>query len=250
MPRLIPTVFWTGLVCLAVFITGCVKLKQIVTLMPDGSGKIELSYGLSEKLAQLDEENQEDPFQEVIPSVMRKKCRGVVAFTDPVRSKADGFSYLSYTAYFTDINQLHIGGLGEGKPAAYHYKRESNSATLTIMGGPTLSMITEYKQTPEADRAAVREAMAGLMLNEHFVLPGNVESIEGVATETNNAKLDLTLDDLLAGTGPIQALKDANKLVLKVPTLSIHDDAVNAFKQEFEETVNDWNRRQAAQEIQ
>lgn len=223
---------------------GCVKLRQVVTVMPDGSGKIDVRFGLSEQLIALAKETDEDPFKEVVPERMKDKAKGIVAFTEPTRQKQGNFTYLSYTMYFRDINKVHIEGLGEGKPAKYRFERDGESATLTLTDGTSLSIIADYKPTPESDRDDVAESMAGLTFNEHYILPGEVKPIDGVQTDANTAKIDLTLENLLDGSGPIQALQGKNTLRFEVPKVAVDDQVQAAFKNELEAAVAAWRAKQ------
>lgn len=224
--------------------TGCIKFKQVITLMPDGSGKIEMRYGVSNKLAQLSNESGEDPFKEVNPSAMKDKSKGIVAFTKGQRSEVDGFTYLSYTAYFRDINQLRIDCLGEGKPATYRYRAVGEGADFSLSHGTTLSMIARHEPTPEPERDAVREAMGGLMLSEHFVLPGPIAPAKGLAVQGNTARLDLSLDNILQETGPIKSMQDIRTLTLRIEKVQADDAASLAFKQELEAAVKAWQAQQ------
>lgn len=234
------------LVLLLVGLAGCVKLRQVLTVMPDGTGKIALRYGLSAEQVAMAKESDVDPFREVLPEVMADKCAGLVAFTEPSRETRGGYTYLSYTAYFRDINQVRINGLGEGRPGRYRFTREGDSATLTVSGGTVLSLLAQHEPVPEDERADSRKAMAGLSLHEHFVLPGKVEPVKGLTIDNGTAKLDLTLDDLLAGTGPVEALKGRDTLTLKVPQVTLDDAAASAFADELEAAVQAWQAKQQA----
>lgn len=224
--------------------SGCVKLKQVVTVMPDRSGKIELSFGLSEQLVELAKDNKEDPFKEILPDVMKDKSKGIVAFTEPKREKQGEFTTMTYTVYFRDINKVSLDGLGEGEPAEYRYTQQGDSAALSVRHGTILSLLADYEPTPENERAEVRQAMAGLAFSEHFILPGEITPIDGIITQANTAKLDLTLDHVLDGTGPIEELKGKQSIRLTTPRVTVDDAQVQAFNKELEAAVRDWQLKQ------
>lgn len=225
-------------------LAGCVKLKQTLTLFPDGSGKAELRFDLSQKLIELAKQNDEDPFKEVLPKVMRDKTRGVVAFTEPVRTPGKDFSSMTYTVYFRDINKVRVRGFGEERPTVYSYKREADSAKLTVTLGPALSKLANYEPTPEEEREQVREAMQGLSFSEHYVLPGNVTAVEGFVMKDNTAKLDISLENLLQGTGPVPKLKGKKSVTLVIPKLVEDAEALEAFKKELEAAVEAYEARE------
>jgi len=236
------------LVLLLVGLAGCVKLRQAVTVMPDGSGKIEMRFGLSPKLIDLAKENDEDPFREVLPAVMVDKTRGIAAFTEPKRSQGDdGFTYMTYTMYFRDINQVKVNGFGEDKPTRYRFTKADGGATLTVTQGPALSKLSDYEPTPEAERAQVRDAMAGLVFTERYTLPGAVEPIEGLTTQSNTAELEVTLDHLLEATGPVETLKGQRELTLTVPEFEQDEATLEAFQQELDAAVKAWQEKQQAE---
>jgi len=229
---------------LTLLLTGCVKLKQALTLMPDGSGKMQMTFALNAQLVDLAKQNKEDPFKEVVPQAMKGKAQGVVAFSEPEREEHDGFSYLTYTMYFRDINKVRIADLGEGRPARYIYTREGEGATLTLTGGPILSIIPEHQPTPQEEREQTRATMTGLSFSQTFALPGEISPIKGVRVEKNKAELLLTLEDYLAGTGPISDLKDVKSLKFELAQVKAEDAAVAAFKKELEEAVAAWEATQ------
>lgn len=230
---------WTSLLAL-----GCVKLKQVITVMPDGAGKIELHYGLSSEQIKMAKESDVDPFKEVMPELMQHKCKGLIAFTEPKTKTIGDYTYLSYTAYFDDINKLRIAGLGEGMPSRFKFKRDGQSATLTVAGGTVLSMLDSYKPVPEHERDQSRKAMAGLSLSEHFVLPGAAEPIKGLTTDGRTAKLDLAVDDLIDAAGPVKDLMGKNTLAFTIPKIEIDDTELNAFKAQRDAAVKAWQLKQ------
>lgn len=236
------------LILLLVGLAGCVKLRQAVTVMPDGSGKVEMRFGLSPKLIDLAEENEEDPFREVLPGVMADKTRGIAAFTEPKRSVGDdGFTYLAYTMYFRDINRVEVNGFGEDKPTHYRYTKADGGATLTVTQGPAIAKLADYEPTPEEERAQVRDAMAGLVFTERYTLPGAVEPVEGLTTQGNTAELEVTLEHLLEATGPVEKLKGKRELTLTVPELEQDPAALEAFQQELEAAADAWRAKQQAE---
>lgn len=232
----------------AVLQPGCVKVKQTLTVMPDGSGKVELSFGLSEKLVEAAKDSDDDPFKQVLPHVIHEKGKGIVGFTEPVRETAEGFQTLRYTGYFRDINEVRISGLGEGKPARYRFVREGESATLTVSHGTTLSYLADYEPTPENEKQATREAMAGLALVERFVMPGEVSASQGLDVKDNTATLSVTLDEMLEGTGSVAKLKGKNTITIRVENLDTDREVLDAFKAELKQVAEAWRSKQRDQQ--
>jgi len=227
---------------------GCIKFKQVLTVMPDGAGKIEMKIGLSQQLVAMAKEQGEDPFKEIVPSSMEGKAEGIVAYTKPKREMVGGYTYLSFSMYFRDINDVELDGVGEGEAPEFTYTRKDDTATLTVKNGTVLSMLKDYEPTAEAEKAQIKQMMAGLEFNEHYVLPGMFKDVEGVAGVDNTAKVDIKLDDLIDGTGPVKTLKGKDKLTFEITDITLEDEQVKAFNKELEEAVKAWEKMKAEEE--
>ncbi|MFN3167819.1 MAG: hypothetical protein ACE37H_12220 [Phycisphaeraceae bacterium] len=224
---------------------GCIKFKQVVTVMPDGAGKIEMQVGLSDQLVAMAKQEGQDPFKEMVPSNMEGKAKGIVAYTKPKREKVAGYTYLTFSMYFRDINEVEMDAFGEGEAPEFEYSRKDDTATLTITNGTVLSMLKDYEPTEEAEKAQIKQMMAGLEFKEHYVLPGLFKDIEGVAGVDNTAKLDISLDDLIDDAGPVKALKGKDKLTFEVTDITLDDAQVNAFNKELQEAIEAWEKMKA-----
>ena len=235
------------------FLPGCIKYKQVVTLMPDGSGKIDFSWGMRNEFVQMAEAHKQDVFAQLKPDNYEHQCKGIVAFTKPKQVKQDGFTYLTYTAYFTDINEVTVNINEEevaddgatnkmdfGVPAKYTYKRDGDTATLTIMHGIALSVVSGPNEIPapaEQDKAQMRLEMAGFDVSEQYIMPGTLADSPGVQIIDNKVVLQISLDDVIDSTGPIKALKDKEKITIKIKDITLGDEAVKAFKKELTAAV-------------
>jgi len=238
------------LLATTLYLPGCIKYKQVVSLMPDGSGKIELTWGLSKQMTEMAKANGEDPFENLKPEKFKSQAKGVAAFSKPERSSKDGYEYLTYNVYFEDINKLtldmnqskenadgSVESLDFGKPANYRYEREGETATLTIEQGVVMSMASEYEAPPAAEREQMRQLLAGFEINESVVLPGTFADVPGAQGVDNTIILRVTLDEVLDGSGPLEAFKDKQKMVIKINDITVTDEQVAAFKKEMQAAV-------------
>lgn len=242
MTRLTKMLGLFTLVACCTAMTGCIKFKQVMTLMPDGSGKIQMRIGLSEQLVAMAKEQGEDPFKEFTPGDVGEGVEGIVAFTQPKKEKQGNYTYMTIDMYFRDVNKVKMEAMGEGKPPEFTYKREGDTATLTVKNGTMLSMIADHEPTAGEEKAQMRAMMTGLEFSEHFVLPGMFKDIDGVAAVDNTAKIDVTLDNLLDGTGPIKELKGKDELTFSVTDITVSDEEVQAFQKELEDAVKAWEK--------
>lgn len=232
------------LACLLVLtasLTGCVKFKQVMTVMPDGSGKMELSIGLSDQMMAMAQQQGESPFDEMNPLELSKESKGIVAFTEPKQEKKGGFTYMTFSAYFEDINEVVLGSPDEEEdPAKFSYVKDGKSATLTIENSMILSAAADHEPIAEEEKQFVMAMMAGMNFTEAYKLPGSFEDIKGVTGTDNTATIEITQEHMLNGTGPIAAFKDAEKLVFKLSEVKEDAEAMKAFKAELEAAKKEW----------
>jgi len=237
---------FTMLLALTLGLTGCVKFRQTVTVMPDGSGMFEIRVGMSEQLIASAQQNQEDPFADIRPEGMQENMQGIVAFSEPTTEEVGGYTYLTYLAYFQDINQVRVSGSNDGEePTAYSYTRDGDSATLTVTHGMIAEMAAGYEKPEPSDAQMIRAMMAGLVFEEHYVMPGNVSTIDGIETEDNHVRMQVTVDNAVNGDGLIETLADEEALTFEVADVSIDEATVTAFQAELAAAIEAWQARQA-----
>lgn len=219
---------------------GCVKMKQIVTVMPDGSGKIEFTFAVSQMMAA---QAGEDPLEEFTLENMTAEGmpQGVVAMTEPERWEDGGYDYASFTMYFEDINEV-AGPEGDTEEmfANYEFEGGDDGCTLTVRGGMVMGILSEYEKPGPDEVAMMQQMMAGFEIVEHYVLPGEAEDIDGVEMIDNTADITIDEDNLVNGDGPIAALQGSDELVLTVGENTIDGDTVSAFAAELAQAIEDW----------
>ena len=246
MKRIIQHTVLAALVVLTASLTGCVKFKQTMTVMPDGSGKIDLSIGLSEQLVQMAKQQGEDPFSDMDPTKLSKESKGIVAFTKPTQKQEGGYTYLSFSAYFEDANAVELGGPDDGEePTKLTYARDGKSATLSVEGSMILSAVQEHQPMAEEEKAFAAQMIAGMLFSESYILPGAFEDIKGVTAKDNTATIEMTSDNMLNSSGPIKDLKGVEKLVFKIAEVKEDDAAAKAFKKELEAAKAEWEKMKA-----
>ena len=234
------TLCFLGLALLTAVAAGCVKYKQIVTVMPDGSGKVQYIVGYNQQLA----EDGEDPLAEFTPEALGERSEGIAAYAEPVRYEEGGWSYLAITGYFTDINQVAIAGPDNGgAPVRFAYKPGEAGSTLTIRGGVVLSIAGDFEPIEPEDAAELEnELMAGFEVVERFVLPGVVGPVEGgraVADQPRAAELWIDVPVMLDREGALVKLKDRDEVVLEVGPSQVTAEQAEAFKAELAKAMEE-----------
>jgi len=229
---------------LAVLLTGgCVKMKQVVTVMPDGSGKLEFTFGVSEMMAQ---QAGEDPLEQFTLEQMMDEGlpSGVVAVTEPERWEEGGYNFARYSLYFDDINELQAnddGDMGE-MFATYEFVNDGDGCTLTVTGGMMQQLLAEYEKPGADEVGMMKQMMDGIELSEHYILPGEADEIDGVTMIDNTADITIDMDNLIKGDGPIAAMEGTGPMEIVVPENSIDQDAVDAFAAEMAAAIEAWEQ--------
>lgn len=239
--------YWLGVLALVlVGVGGCVKYKQIVTVMPDGSGKVQYIAGFNRQLA----EEGEDPLAEFTAEGLGERSEGIVGYSEPIRYEEAGWSYLAITGYFTDINQVAIAGPDNGgEPVRFEYRNNGDAgSTLTIRGGVVLSIAGDFEPIAPEDRGELEnELMAGFLVIERFVLPGEVKPVEGVrGVEDQPQAVEFWIDvpALIDTEGALSKLKEKDGIVLEVGPSGVTAEQVEAFKKEMAEAIEGQKMRE------
>ena len=238
------------LVALLACLSGCVKFKQVVTVYPDGSGKMHVSMAISEQMLEM--AGDEDPFDDFsVHELTRQEASGWAAFTEPQAYSANGFKTVVFTGYFRDINAVTFGGSavdddggggGGDEQAEPSTTFRMEGGRLTVTGGIVAQMIREMgpdnSLNDPATRAMMAPMMQGLEISETYVLPGAVQAADGYTADGRTATLTVTTDDLL-GDRPftVVALEDG---VAEITFAPADWDDENAWRAEFAAAQEAW----------
>ena len=238
---------------------GCVKFKQVVTVFPDGSGKMHMSMAINEQMLTM--AGDEDPFADFsIHELADQEALGWSAFSEPRVYSADGFKTVEFTGYFLDINAVSFGGDAPAgdeadAPADGEIDQAPEPSTtfqlvdgkLTVTGGMVAQMINEMGSDPSLNdpqtRAMMAPMMQGLEISETYVLPGDVQQADGYTADGRTAALTVTSDDLL-GDQPftVAALEDGTSEITFDP--APWDDQ-KAWRAEFAAAQAAWTELKA-----
>ena len=222
---------------------GCLKIKQVVTVMPDGSGKIDLTFGISEELAELTQDTDHKPFADLTLEKMAGEDlpEGVVAITLPFHREENGYQYIHFTVYFENIAEVqgHEGDLAEVF-AGYSFESGDQGCTLTIEQGMILGMLSEYEQPDPDELQFMGPIFGGMELAEQYILPGAAKPVDGVAMTDNTAEIVITGENMIHRDGPIEALANTDTITLVVPEITITQAQADAFAAEMVEAIAAW----------
>jgi hypothetical protein len=196
--RLLPAL---SALLLALAASGCLEVKQLFTLNPDGTGKVVLESTV--KPFSLDESkpNKKEQANDFVENVINSAV-GVDVWKDvSCKVLPDGRVLFKGTAYFKDLNTLN---LKEVSVSRYTFSRENGAMVLGVAAGNNDDdgpaepprELTEAEIAEEIDSLKQQFQMArGMMsifldeLNEKtsFKLPGAVTESNGFTREPDGA---------------------------------------------------------------
>ncbi|HEX7901020.1 MAG TPA: tetratricopeptide repeat protein [Planctomycetota bacterium] len=178
---------------------GCLQIEEIVTLFPDGSGKIELRMASSKAYrAVLDQKARaagRTPPASGLPEVglFFHKAEGIVALKPGPVTDDGAWERGSAIGYFDDANKVRIPGSKEGFfDQKYYLRATSNSLTLN---NPFRDVEAKYLRIlgPDAierlrvERARFAAETQGMRITVRVVVPGSVTDTWGFTSKEGSA---------------------------------------------------------------
>jgi hypothetical protein len=226
----------------ALALTGCVKFKQVWNINPDGSGKMTMSFGVSEQMLQMS--GGEDPFADATDpaKLAEREADGWAAFTEPQVKTANGFKTVTVTGYFEDINQVSFNGDGgneEMRPTNYVLDGNTLAIQNPLLGQFLQSMAEDPSMADPQMKMMMAPMLQGMELTERYELTGPVTSAEGYNREGSTASYTVTGQDLLGDELPTIDGMDDNRLSITFEPGG-WDGGEQAWNEELQQAKEDW----------
>ena len=246
--RLLSALGLLAALCAWLLLPGCVKYKQTLTVMPDGSGKVDVVMGMS-NAQRTAPGAPADPFAALSVPELARNPQGFVAFTEPRAEDRDGYRIVTVTCYFEDIGELTFGsGMGQGGGAAdavtYDFAEDRLTVRRPLVGQTAAAFRTDPVEIPDGDlRAVLAQGLQGMELSERFVLPGPVTEAGPLAVDGRSAEASVAgaaaLDryDELVGTWA-----GVDQLEIRFEPAAWPAEAEAAWKQELADAKANWAR--------
>ncbi len=171
---------------------GCVKFRHALTVQPDGSGKVEITFGMAD--AMLAHQDDDGFALASMEELLAQEDRGFVAFSSPESWTEDGFTYQRIVGYFEDVNRLVIEGdedAGGGEavePTTFEF---DGDGTLRISRCLLQQVALEAKDAAgvePAERMALSAMVGGLRIEESVRVPGQIREAGPFAVEGDTAR--------------------------------------------------------------
>lgn len=223
-------------------LTGCVKFKQLWTVNPDGSGKLTMTFAMSEQMLAMAGGQGEDPFAEFDPAEMiDEEENGWVAFTKPDVVSANGYKTMTLVGYFEDINKVKFAADDDGQMAASSFKMGDGKLTITnpIMGQIVAGM---NEQAGQQDMSMMAPMLAGLEISEAYDLPGVPAAAPGYTIEGEIVTASINDQDVIKGNA---AGPDAAEVVIEFNPGG-WNGGEGAWKNELEAAKAEWKAIKAS----
>lgn len=227
-------------------LSGCMKVKQEIVVMPDGSGKIVLT--LTMRLKSETTTFTEGELSQMDPDEFMEKVHGLTALTRPKSEKKDGIVTLTMTGYFDDVNALKFMDDGEGAKAKvkqeYAFRREGETFVLETKGNLLAEDAPERGGT-DPDLLKQREEFframfAGFEFRQDVTLPGKVLATEGYGSKAERTASYVVGERDLQKPSDQRKINDLAKFKVSAARSEVSDADAAAFRKELEKAKADW----------
>ncbi len=204
-------------------LTGCVKFKQVLTVNPNGSGKMELNVAISEQMLAMAGPDQ-DPFEDfTIEEMIDEEENGFVAFSEPEVGQENGYKTMKVTGYFEDINQVVFengdnddagGDADQAQATTYVFADGTLTVSKPMLAQMTADMDTEEMTDPQM-MPMIAPMLQGMEIKEEIHVPGAVQEAGLMTADGNKAELTIDAQMILGGqTELIEQLQGTEEITV------------------------------------
>lgn len=204
---------------LALALTGCLQVDEVLTLFPDGSGKLHLQFAFRKTmLKMLEEAGKAEGLappgglqaELMDPPKFFENARGLTAIRSGKAVEDGEWVRNSVTGYFEDVNAVRLGG-NSGKPGSSGFQARLGPGTLTVS-----NRLYEFREgfergaaqrgaTPEQLKASfefLKPMLEGMRICFSVVVPGSITETSGfMKKEGSTASSEVNADVLIATGG-------------------------------------------------
>lgn len=207
---------WIGVALLATMLSGCLKIDQTLTLAKDGSGTLDLRYGMSEQsIAQIEameqlsksmggtggdvsvEQENDSPFDfdeaRVRKGFEQDNPEGVelVSLSSEV---VDGWKYIQIALRFDDLEALRRTDLFEDSDLSITEDADGNYVLTQVAGADGSGVGGEGVDMDPAMMQQMAAIFAGMRIATNVIVPGRVIESNATSVEGNRASWVFDVD--------------------------------------------------------
>lgn len=227
-------------------LSGCMKIRQELLVMPDGSGRLSFTFSMANK-------GEAGKFTEAEmmqgdPDEITDKVRGLVALARPTLENKDGVVRIRMTAYFDDVNALKFMDDGDGDKAKpkqeFAFRRDGEAFTLEMKGNLLADEAPERGAGDaelERQRGEMFKAMfSGFEFRHDVRLPGNVTVADGFSSKEGRVATWLVAEKDLQKPVDQKKLNAAVHFKVSCGKSEISDAEAAEFRKELEKAKAGW----------
>ena len=226
--------------------SGCMKVRHELIVMPDGSGRVTLTFAMKssgETAAFTERELMSGD-----PDEITDKVHGISAMSRPSIDKKDGMIRIRMTAYFDDINALKFMDDGEGTKAKpkqeFVFVREGETCTLEIKGN-LLADDAPDRDAKSPDFEKQREEMfkamfAGFEYRHDVRLPGKILVADGFRSKEDRVASYVVAEKDLQTLADQKKLNAATRFKVSCGKNDVSDAEQAEFRKELETAKAGW----------
>lgn len=236
----------TTLLAALLALSGCMKIREELLVMPDGSGRIAFTFSIPGK-------GEAGKFTEAMlmsgdPDEITDKVRGLAAMTRPTLVEKDGVVQIRMTGYFDDINALKFMDDGEGAKAKpkqeFVFRKEGDGFTLETKGN-LLSDEAPERAVRDAEFEKQKEEMfkamfAGFEFRHDVKLPGTLTVAEGFGSREGRVATYAVGEKHLQKPADQKKINAASAFKASCAKSEVSDAEAAEFRKELDKAKAGW----------
>lgn len=224
--------------------SGCMKIREDLVVMPDGSGRLTLTITLTTKGEAA--KFTEAELMAADPDELQDKVRGLVALGPPTLAEKEGV--IRQVAYFDDLNAVKFMDEGEGDKAKpkqeFSFRREGETFVLEIKGNLLADEAPDRgKSDPELTRQRdefFKAMFVGFEYRNDVRMPGRITAIEGFQSREDRTATYVIGEKDLQKAADQKKINDVKTFRVVSARSEITDADAAAFRKEVEKAKADW----------
>jgi hypothetical protein len=227
--------------------SGCMKIREEVVVMPDGSGKLTLQFTIQTKGEAA--KFTEDELLSADPDELQDKIRGLVALTRPTAERQEGVVRLRMTGYFDDLNAVKFMDDGEGAKAKakqeFSFRKEGEAMVVEVRGNLLAeeAMADRPKLDPQVEKQRdefFKAMFEGFDFRQELNMPGKVTAIEGFQSRADRTATYHVGEKDLQKAADQKKINAVSKFQVSCARSEVTDAEAAAFRKEFDKAKADW----------
>lgn len=213
---------------------GCLQVTHTVTVLPDGSGKMEYRMAIGPVVA------HNDPDKQINVIEVWQKSKGLACLADVRRGNdpKTGFSYVQFTAYFDDINKVSLGK--NNAFSAKFKKTDTGGFEMNVRNGAIAEIAGEISNVNTPIPEEQKKIFDNLLLKEEYRLPGVIQKTTHLSFTNDRVATILVNKDDAINKAPVIKIAASKSRTITTGPASVSRKDIQAFKAEAKKALAAW----------